>query len=339
MSKKTKRFLFFTGGTDSVLILSMLLKLLTKNKSDELVVVLVANQGMASGQQEKVQRAIGMLVGNLIENNFHNNKGLMSRVSVMVIGQSFGTNPMEGSFNASSEDENGKRVETSINIAQQNQEMRGLMKSICAQELVVLSSVPSLIGFLGTCSNKFYLGACGTDLATTSASKLKKIFDLNMEMMVQMNEENDLDVEMKKSGLESYGRTGGKYFNPDWVPTLHFPLRDLRKADVIMLLNMQEISNYVVDKAEDLIEYHSQQDGFELTALTKVYDKYNRMYRKAVGFPSFVEFIRKPSLDIVYKDEEIKVSEEEVAKDIQKEQMSTMSRGGALLSAIMQSMK
>lgn len=321
-----------------MLILWMLLQLLTKNKNDELVVVLVANQGMSSGQEEKVNRAIGMLTGNLIQNEFHSNKGLMSRVSVMVINQSYGTDPANGAFSVLAKDAKGTEVDTKLNIAQSNQEMRGLMKSICAQELVILSSVPSLIGFLGTCRNKFYLGACGTDLATTSASKLKKIFDLNMEIMIQMNEENDLDVEMKKSGLSTYSRTGGKYFNPDWVPTLHFPLRDLRKADVVMLLNTQGIYNYVVDKSEDLLEYHAQQDGFELTALTKIYDNYSRMYRGAINFPSFIEFIRTPSLDIVFDNKSVKVSEVEVTKQVQLEQMNTVGRGSALISALMESL-
>lgn len=325
MPKRTKRFLFFTGGSDSTLLLLQLFKLVKKNKKDELVVVLVANQWVRSGTESKIHEALGMLLGNLIDSGFAKNKDLMSRVSVLVMNQgtiSQRTIDMNGVF------DDGSEHELSINVAQGNQDIAKYRTSISAQELVVMSATPSMVTYLGCCTNKFYIGACGSDIATRTTDKLKQIFNLSMEVLTVMGDSNDLELELKHAGLEPYGRTGGVYFNPSWIPTLEFPLQNLTKSDVILLLDKERCKNYVIDKAEDLLTHYSNADGFKMASITKVYHGYHQLYLgKTDNFPTLLEFIQQQKLTFTMNGEEFVVDEDEVASRIQAEMMTHVGRG------------
>ncbi|MCY9861346.1 hypothetical protein OTK49_02295 [Vibrio coralliirubri] len=338
MTKRTKRFLFFTGGSDSALLLIQLIKLIKKFKKDELVIVLVANQWMRSGQDANIKQALGMIMGNLIDTSCAKNKDLMARISVLVMNQGTIT---QDTIDMNGEGDDGQEYELSLNVTQANQDITKYRTAISAQELIVLSTTPSMVTYLGCCTNKFYIGACGSDIATRTTDKLKQIFNLSMEVMTMMGDSNELEHELKHAGYQPIGRTGGNYFDSNWIPTLEFPLQNLTKPDVIMLLENERCQHYIIDKAEDLLTHYSNADGFKMASITKVYHGYRQQYLgKTKDFPSLLEFIQNQKLTFTQNGNEVLIDEDEVAARIQNEMMRHLGRGlGISLSDLAQMIK
>ncbi len=327
MNKKTRRFLFYTGGTDSTLILRLLLELASKNKNDEIVLVLAQSETLRSGQEDRTHKAMGSIISKLIEpSNSPAMRAALKRVSVLVIGSKFITNPKDGALNCNAVDHEGKEHQVDLPITQVNQEMRSLIKTLSLQELTLLGLSPQFTGFWGSCTNKFYIGICGSDLAARSIDKLLKIWNLNLEVMLDATSQNDLDGELKKAKCESYGRTGGKYFPKEWLPSLHFPLAGLKKVDVITMLKHYKIDDYQIDKPEHLLEYYSNSGMFELTCFTAVYDEFAKQFGNHEGFPSLVDFIRNPEIKVTVNGEQVVIDEAKIKESIEAAQLGMMGR-------------
>lgn len=322
---KTKRFLFFTGGTDSVLILHYLLLLMSKNKKDELVIVMVANSSMKSGKEGAIQEAVKHFVGNIVEKRLHCNKSIVDRISILLVNQSIESGDgspigFQGVTNDNIEFNFG------IKLAEHDREFVKIIGSLVCQEIIILSSVPSIIPYLGSCKNTFYLGSCGSDVATRSTHQLRELFNLYFKIANMTSDSNSLEKELVKSGFKSYGRFEAKFINPDWIPTLEFPLQDLRKQDVVMLLDYEKLTSFEVAKPENLIEHFAADKGSEMYLMTKVYHYFKMSYGHPDDYPSLIDFIRTGSLRFKINDEETFISENQISEKIQEESINLIRR-------------
>lgn len=292
---KTKRFLFFTGGSDSTLILRNILKLISGfTSTDELVVLMYASDSLRSGQQEKLEKSIEVLSRVLSEMGLCDNENLMKRVSVLVVKSEILTTPND-SMVCELEREDGSLEKFKIKHASHDHKFLPYVKSLFMQESLLISTIPQVVPYLGACKNVFYMGCCGTDIATRNTARLKEVFDTTFACMTAQKESNSLDLEMIKAGIPSMGRAGGNYLNPDWIPTLEFPLQDLQKKDVLLLLENEKCQSYIVEKVENLVEHYSVKDPV-VYAKTQVYHKAFSEAGYPEEFPTYDEFLTTGTL-------------------------------------------
>lgn len=306
-----KTFLFWTGGTDSALLLNYLLDEIShpKHKKDELVVVLVGSNQMASGQADKMERALGAFVGNIVDRKIHLNKGILNRISICVHDMNTGG---KGSVRINAVTMDKEEVEVNVKHIEHDLEFIPCLKSLVMQELVVLSSVPSLIPFLGSGKNRFVIGMCGSDLASNSFDDLKQWFDLTFKIARQMHPHDELSRRRKKLGLEPFSRISGSYMSPESIPVLEAPLLALRKQDVVMLLEKENITSYVVDKNEDLLEWYAMKDHGDISLYTKMYHDFYTKYDRPNDFPTLREFLKTETLSFTYKGGTVTISRDEL---------------------------
>lgn len=291
MNNKTKRFLFFTYGSDSALILHYMLELLNKKKHDELVIVCVGSNTMRSGRNESLEKSFKAFVGSLIEKKAHLNKKLMNRISFALYDAQI---DMSGVIRTEGETNTNERFELGINKISQDPNFAKYMKTLCCQELVLLGVVPSLTAFLGACRNVFYMGVCGTDLASSKLDKIRQMFDLQMD--IAFSNSNKFENELIGAGIDTYGRSGGLSVRKEWIPTLEFPLEGMRKQDVIMMLDMLNITTYEIDKPEDLLQHYAAMDNSKIYMLTKIYHDMKLLHNHPKDYPSLREFIQSEEL-------------------------------------------
>lgn len=290
---KTKRFLFFTGGSDSTLLLSLMLKLMVKNKTDELVILMYSSDQLASGQEAKLQQAFQILTANVVEGGYHKNKGLVNRISVLPINHNIVNN--QPTVDVTGKTKHGEEFELSFKTATHDKEFVPCVKSLAMQEVLLVSTIPQIVPYLGACKNIFYMGCCGTDIATRNTERLKLIFDTYFQAANFASESNAFEKELKKAGIPTYGRTGGVYMNPAWIPTLEFPLQDQQKKDIILMLEANKNTSYVIDKVENVVEHYSVKDPI-VYAKTSVYHQENMRLDYPEDFPSFGEFLTTGNL-------------------------------------------
>ena len=323
---KTQRFLFYTGGTDSSLLLHYLTQLLIVNKNDNLVIVIVFNDKLGSSQGEKIPKALNQLISSFFSNDILNSSSVFDRISTLVIQE----NTIQSENLLFSYEEKKEKKQVSIKYAQQMPEMAKYSKSICGQELILLATIPSLATYLRCCKNKFYIGSCGSDLASNTLSQLHQIFNLYTDVLFGNNKESDLDIELSRSNLTPFSRNNAVYFNKDWIPTLNFPLSVLRKADVLMLLSHADIHNFIVDKPEDLLEFYSQADNFELINLTSAYHALISEHTGEDNLTSLISFIKTNQIQYTVNGEIKHIDSDLIENSINEAKLKFYSRAFGL---------
>ncbi|MEZ9708764.1 hypothetical protein AB4254_08835 [Vibrio breoganii] len=249
MVKRTKHFLFFTMGTDSALILDSLLKLISKRKKDELVIVCLDSKGLRSGHEDKIRGALESLISQLADKDYYLSKSLMSRiffqrvrVDVLIQDKPIVVNAL---------DDRGRDMEMELHSVEHDKEFAPYLKMMCVQEPMIMATVPALIPYLGACENVFYLGACGSDLGTRITDRIRRLFELYFEIAAFQNDSTYLSGSLRSAGLPPYDRFMGKSIPKEYIPTIEFPLQNVRKSDVILQLREFGIQGYVIEKLED----------------------------------------------------------------------------------------
>ncbi|MGR5347417.1 hypothetical protein [Vibrio mediterranei] len=326
MTTKTKRFLYYTGGADSTLLLYYLIQLLKKNPQDQLVVVAVANPTMRSGQEDNINQAINLLCSMLVEQQFDKDASLLNRISVQIFSQTVAL--QEPITIKDVETPRGEKGTITLKPAKPNDHaFLSRVKSMVMQEVTVLSSVPHLIPYLSSSANAVYLGCCSSDLANESLQKIRQHFDLTFEIALQMNQHSSLEKELMAAGLEPYGRRGGVYMEPEWMPTLNTPLASMTKMDVIMQLHHLGLTSFVIDKPEDLLGYYSMKSGGDMMIATKVYHRISMLYGHPEDMTSYKEFLATDSVSFTKDGETVTVSPQTIGQMAQEEAMNLMMRG------------
>lgn len=325
-TSRTKRFLFFTGGTDSVFILDAMIKLLKKNRHDELVVLIVRQDNLGSGQEKDVERAIGVLISTLAEMNDHKNKGLMSRISVTILGVGFHVENKISVGVFDTDEMKSKTIE--LQVTQPESVWRKYMGGVVAQELALLGCVPSLLGHLGACKNTFYLGMCGSDFAAKSTAELKQVFDLMCKVAFSSSDRGGLAGELESIGFDSLSKSGHEKVQKAWIPTIEFPLANIKKQDVIAGLVENGRCNYAVDKAEDVLQYMATTpESIELAILGKAYHALRLMNNIPKDFTTFVEFVVTKKLSFTISGKPQNVEDTVISSVIQECSDEVMARG------------
>ncbi|MCY9870382.1 hypothetical protein [Vibrio barjaei] len=320
---KTKRFLFFTGGTDSVVLFTLLTKMLKSNPLDELVAIVVGSPFMRSGNAENIETAFGQLMANLVDQKIIDNKELHSRISLLHLNTHiFNEHTLEGQIQLHNSDIQNVSIKTA---KPEDETFTKTLRSAVLQETTVLSVVPTITPYLGACTNKFYLGACGSDIATENIAKLKKLFNLQFEIALQVADHSDLENELLDAGFDPFGRTGGITINKDWIPTLHTPLAALKKSDVMLLLHQYQITNYQVDKPECFFEYAAMRSP-QLSGLTKIYFEEEMRHDFPSNYPSIDDFMETQELRFSVGDKPVTISKKEINQKLQQEMLKTAMR-------------
>lgn len=224
---KTKHWVFSTGGSDSTLIQTSVLKLMEKNSEDELVIVPVINSTLGSGQQQQLEPTMMYVMANIIDLGVPQH--VIDRISVVIPNNEFivGDTPAELEVN-------DRKLSLNFVKYPNLKELSELKTGMIAQELVVVAGVLPLIPYLGKCANKFYLGACASDYATPSSEKLKLMFQQVFSMIGDANPQ----------------------INKSWLPQLETPLLGMKKQSVIYNLELLGSRNFAIDKSEDLLIHY-----------------------------------------------------------------------------------
>lgn len=232
--EKTKHWVYFTGGTDSTLIVSTILRLMEKQDQDELVIVLVKHSNMGSGQAKRIEAALSYLAANLIDLNLA--ESILKRVSIVAPA-----NETIGSANLQSKGINvskGDQVVSLPLLEIDTKDQVMLKTGVSIQESLVLASAALLVPYLGKCKNTFYIGLCSSDSSIPSVSHLCDYFSETFAIIGQANSD------IKK----------------EWLPTLEVPLERMRKSDIIYNLEVLGCRNFAVDKSEDLLMHYAMND-------------------------------------------------------------------------------
>ncbi|PSV00983.1 hypothetical protein [Photobacterium kishitanii] len=304
--QKQKRFIFFTGGTDSTLILHFLLELIQKRKEDELVIVIIAGV-IRSGTNDKIINSLKLAANNIITKNLSGKKDVLDRISIALINTELHSNE---EFEITAKGSNNKSYNLSLNRVSHDPVVIPTLKSLVLQELTLMSSLPLLTQFLGSCKNTFYVGACGTDLATQSADKLTQYIKLFYEIAMLSSNGDNLSAELALEGIPSFSRNNTAVFNPEWIPTLEMPLRMMRKQDVVMALISLKNTSFDVDKKENLVEHYSMEGKLDemLQNHISLYHDIRVKHGYPDDYPSLLNFIRSKELrfgDTVYTEEDL----------------------------------
>lgn len=323
---KTKHWLFWTGGSDSALILHYLIELMKrdKTKKDEVVCVMIANSSLASGQQNEIEKAFKAYVGSLVEHDVNVNKQLLKRFSVCVVEQSVqhsGTTTVQGMDNKERE------FEFELGFAKPDENFSKYGKLFAAQEVVLISAIPSLIPLLGACRNKFMIGSNGSDVANRNNDKLRQLFNLQLEIALSCSIPSDLEKTMKEAGLKPYGRNGDLEFPKEFIPTLSFPLENIRKADVVLMLDSLKLTSYEMQKSNDLLEHYAMVNGSTLYVMTAVYHHFKLFYNHPDDFPSLHDFVKSEALQFTKNGKPYKVEDGLIQIEMQKQMMNLLGRG------------
>lgn len=224
---KTKHWVFSTGGSDSTLIQTSVLKLMEKNAEDELIIVPVLNSTLGSGQQQQLEPATMYVMANILDLGVPQH--VIDRISVVIPNNEFIVSDTPAELQIDDK-------ELSLNFIKYPnlQDLSKLKAGMVAQELVVVSSVLPLIPYLGKCANKFYLGACASDYATPTSENLKLMFQQTFSMIGDAN----------------------PHINKSWLPKLETPLMGMKKQSVIYNLELLGSRNFAIDKSEDLLIHY-----------------------------------------------------------------------------------
>ncbi|WP_318493366.1 hypothetical protein [Photobacterium leiognathi] len=289
-TEKTKRFLFFTGGTDSVLLLNMITKLLKHKLEDELVVVMVSNPNLTSGQESNIQKAIEMLSANLISDEIHNDQQLINRISLLI--PSMGIQNF-GEINIAATSNKQEQQKLTLPEAKHDAEFIQYRSCLALQEVTILGTLPQISLYLGCCKNVVYIGACGTDIGTQQTDKLTQFFDLFYNIGLSPQQTTPLLDELEDNNIETFRRQGDKKFKKEWAPTLEAPLKGMRKQDVVMALTMLKNSYHTIDKAENLCEHYSTDKDQMIGYYTSIYHDLIKLYNYPENAPSLFQFIKE----------------------------------------------
>lgn len=318
-TNKTKRFLFFTGGTDSVLLLNMIVKLLKANKEDELVIVLVSNSHLTSGQESNIQKAIEMLTANLISDEYHKDPQLINRISVLV--PTMGIHNF-GELGACAISENKKEEKITLKEAKHDPEIIQLRSCLALQEVTILASLPTISLYLGCCKNVIYIGACGTDIGTQQLDKLTQYFNLFYSIGLSPQATTPLIDELEENNIENFRRLGNKKFKEEWIPTLEAPLKGMRKQDVVMALTMLKNRFHCVDKAENLSEHYSMDKDQMVGYYTSVYHDLTKEHNYPENAPSLFQFIKNDQGQFG----DVLIDQKKVAELVREKQIALLMR-------------
>ncbi|EGQ9286363.1 hypothetical protein F7U66_10955 [Vibrio parahaemolyticus] len=320
---RTRRFCFFTGGTDSTLVLEQQLNIITKKEEDDIVVVTVLSSFMRSGQLESFQEAMRSLIGTLLGKFDTTFEEMSSRIKILPIET---CNIVNEGIQTEAKGSDGRTFSINLETAEPDPNFRPFIKQMIMQEPILLSAVPGLIPFLCNGKNKFYLGTCGSDLAANNVEKYKLIFDTLIESMVLLPRNFDLDKELIESGFKPLNRYGQGEFPNHALPTLHFPLISLKKQDVITMLIHSNSRNFVAQKNEHLLSYYGVESGGELEIYTGAYHKINAYYNYNRTLTSLTDFIRSGKLSLTIDDKKIDVPEEHVQLLLDEQRTALMAK-------------
>lgn len=232
--EKTKHWVYFTGGTDSTLIVSSILRIMENQAQDELVIVLVKHSNMGSGQPQRIEAALSYLAANLIDLNV--SESILKRVSIVAPA-----NETIGSANVQSKGINvskGDQVVSLPLLEIDTKDQVTLKTGVSIQESLVLASAGLLTPYLGKCKNTFYIGLCSSDSSIPSVNSLCDYFSESFAIIGEANSD------LKK----------------EWLPTLEVPLERMRKSDIIYNLEVLGCRNFAVDKSEDLLMHYAMND-------------------------------------------------------------------------------
>ncbi|MGR5448650.1 hypothetical protein ACP3V3_02455 [Vibrio sp. PNB22_3_1] len=318
---KTKRHLFYTGGSDSTLLLASFIDLMNKNKEDELNVILIGNETLGSGQHDKIMRAVNLLLGCLLEKRKFDKNEVLDRIEVNIISTSLHKEPIKASTTMDDE----KRSIT-LGCAKTNPDMRKFGRSFLAQEVILINQLPTLLQFLGSCRNKFYLGTCGGSYATSTIESLKQLFNLQFSIMTSHNEHSDLDQELIVAGLEALSARPQKCIPSEWLPSLHFPLAKLKKNDVLRALEAHKISSYAIDKTEDLITFFNEKGEFAIQNYAKILHDIQLQCDDSGSLPDLVSFIRNEEVRFKINGKEQHMTKEHIDGQMLIHNLSLLSR-------------
>ncbi len=235
---KTKHFVYYTGGTDSTLIASTIIRLMETYEDDELVIVLVKHSNLASGQEDRLNAAIEYLAANLVDLAVPDS--VIKRISLAIPA-----NETISSHNVGRQSIKvsiaGEMVEFPLFKIDPN-EQAVLRHGTSAQESLLVATAGLLAPLLGKCRNVFYIGFCSGDAAISSTKQLRDYFAHSFKMIVDANKDID----------------------KDWMPTLEMPLETMRKSDVVYNLEVLGCRNFAVDKSEDLLMHYFQNNSQHL---------------------------------------------------------------------------
>ncbi|WP_199438562.1 hypothetical protein [Vibrio owensii] len=325
---KTRRFCFYTGGTDSTLILELNLQLLLKCPNDDIVIVLVISDILRSGQQEATENAIRMMIGTILDTHAAdsdeviNHAEIFDRVSILPINT---CSPMQTNVDTTAVDQSGKKHSVQIQSVQADPKMLGFMKQLVTQESILMSAIPAIMMFLCDGHNKIFMGTCGSDIAANNVDKLKAQFDTMLDCMFMLNNNFDLEDELLEHGLKPINRFGQRGFPKYAKPTLHFPLICLKKQDVITSLIHGKSKNFIVDKPEQLMSYYGLTNQMEVQTLTAVYHKFHALHDYDSTFTTLSDFIRTNTLSVGTGENVKHVSAELIEQAIKEEKIKVLA--------------
>ncbi len=322
MNKRTKRFLFYTGGTDSTLLFSMMLDLLDKNHEDELILLVVYNESMRSGQEAKTQRAL-KYIGRMLITSMDLTERVIDRVSFLVCSQGFPTLNEPLQFNGNVD---GNDISLTVKHAESDESAQAYVRSWSAQEVILTSVIPTLLRYFGACRNVIYMGCAGSDPATINCEKLKEIVRLQFEVMTNMAAPSLLENELAEAGLGSYSSNYDRRCLPEYVPVIEFPLMNMGKGRIIAELERRKVTQFVVEKLEHVAGHHMMSDPADTMMKLAVYDEIRRQLDYPADFPGFGEFKLDSSLEVTVSGKKMTVGPDKYEKIMQQAQMDLIER-------------
>lgn len=324
---RVKHFLFYSGGTDSTLILEDILKVMEHNEKDKLVIITVKDKYLGSGQKHRLMDTMTALSTRMGKLKSYN-RDVYDRVN----------------FNMYSKhlmDVNAPDVPGSVE-ARENMFFGNKTKKMQLQELLLINHAYNIVLLCENCHNRVYLGQSGGDLGNSNFDRLKRMFKNQVEFMVMdMLEESSLNdrffstTERKINNMSLFDSELVKKV----VPVLEFPLKNTKKENIMYRLkNEYPFANYDMStKIEDLLLVHGQEIHEEVQIYGGLLEKLEHTEPNYRGVMGFKEFINKGCREFHYIDSSDKKvnAGKDFIKDARLHTVATLMKRSAVATGIL----